>query len=75
MTTKIKFKKIDPNFVKKNYPVLYETLKTINIETDSDTFKQVAGLCIEIALRSDGTVDLFEDDLPDEFLKDDDDEF
>lgn len=70
---KIKYKKLDLKFVKKNYPILYDTLYDISkgqLENPAyQTIAQsVAGLCLEIALKSDGTPELFEDDFPIELL-------
>ena len=75
MTTKIKFKKLDLNFVKKNYPVLFDTIDDLfktKVQADGVSFKEakeyIAGLCLEIALKSDGTTDIFEEDMPLDFL-------
>lgn len=72
MADKILFKKIKIDFVKKNYPVLYNTLQTIEGLSDEQQEK-VAGLCVEILLKCDGTPDLFEDELLD--IEDEDDEY
>lgn len=75
MSTKIKYKKLDVNFVRKNYPILYDTVEDLVKDTIGNKFggdeklkQHIAGLCLEIALKSDGTTDIFEDDLPSEFL-------
>lgn len=72
MADKISFKKIQIDFVKKNYPVLFNTLQTIEGLTKEQQEK-VAGLCIEVLLKCDGTPALFEDELLD--LEVEDDEF
>ncbi len=71
MSTKIKFKKMDLTFVRKNYPVLFDTIDSLSINQSGlseDAAKSlnslIAGLCVEIALKSDGTTDIFEEDMP-----------
>jgi hypothetical protein len=79
MALKIKHKRVDLNFIKKNYPILFETLEEIEKQLKEKNGnvtmakELVGGLCIEIALKSDGTVGMFEDDLPSDLLGEEED--
>lgn len=71
MANKIKFKKINLDFVKSKYPVLFNTLESIE-GLDDRQKELVAGLSIEIMLKCNGTPEIFEDELSDlEFLNED----
>ena len=61
----IKFKRLNWEFVKKNYPVLYETITNWEgfHELNERQKEYMAGLCLEIALTSDGTTNIFLDKL------------
>lgn len=61
----IKFKRLNWKFVKDNYPVLYETIHNWEgfHEMTERQKEYIAGLCLEIALTSDGTPDIFLDKL------------
>lgn len=66
----IKFKKLNGEFVNKNYPILYNTIwnKFNEIETEEQREK-IAGLCLEVALQADGTINIFleEEEIDEEF--------
>lgn len=74
MAAKINYKRISLKFIEKNYPVLFNTLEKGVVElkakkADIDMIKEyVAGLCLEIALKSDGTPSIFMEDEDDIFI-------
>ena len=76
----IKYKKLDLAFTKKNYPILFDTIQGMfdngGIEALDEVSlkKHIAGLCLEVALKSDGTPALFEDDLPSDLLGEEEDD-
>lgn len=62
----IKFKRLNWEFVQKNYPILYETIENeygrLSVLSEIDK-ECIAGLCLEVALQSDGTPSIFSDEL------------
>lgn len=71
MATKISFKRISLGFVEKKYPVLFETVNSIE-GLNQKQKEQVAGLAIEVMMKCNGTPDLFEDDIDDLFMQEED---
>lgn len=74
MANSINYKRLSLKFVEKNYPVLFNTLErgTKQLQAnraDLATIKEfVAGLCLEIALKSDGTPSIFMEEDDDIFI-------
>jgi hypothetical protein len=70
----IKYKKLDAEFAEKNYPLLSEAvdrIKGLSIEQR----QLVLGLGLEIALTSDGSTSLFEDEFEGEITFEDEIDF
>lgn len=66
----IKVNKLGLAFAIENYPLLMDAV--LSIEGLSKEQKElVAGLCLEIALISDGTPDIFMDELPEDIINED----
>lgn len=59
---KINFKKISYEFIKKNYPLLFNSIETID-NLSYDQKEKVAGLCVEVLMKCKGDVIIFQDDL------------
>ena len=74
MASIIKAKRLSLEFAKKNYPILYNTIEALNDAGLSDKQKEiVAGLCLEVALKANGTPSIFTEDEDELFI--DEDEF
>lgn len=65
------YKRLSLEFVKKNYPVLFQMIMNNKDFNDLSVIQKewIAGLCLEIALQSDGTPNVFldEDEIDEEF--------
>jgi hypothetical protein len=65
MSNVIKYKKLSADYAERNYPKLSEAVDRIKDLTQEQK-ELVLGLCIEIALNSDGTAVLFQYDIEDD---------
>lgn len=65
MSNIIKFKKLSAEYAESNYPKLSEAVDRIKGLTQEQK-ELVLGLCMEVALTSDGTAVLFQYDMEDD---------